>query len=107
MQTAFSDEECAAALELREEDGVVISQHTLVEQEKRISNFDKENPDVDVTEEMREEAAVIAHQRKLQSRIESFKDAAFEGKLGEQDNSRNSDEESRDESDSRFREQAR
>ena len=49
-----------------EEDGVVISQHTLVEQEKRISNFDKENPDVDVTEEMRE-AAVIAHQRKLQS----------------------------------------
>ena len=45
VQTAFSDEECAAALELREEDGVVISQHTLVEQEKRISNFDKENPD--------------------------------------------------------------
>ena len=82
---------------------------TSLEQEKHISNFDNEIPDVDVTEEMGE-AEVIgpAHQRKLQSRIESLKDAAFKGKLGEQENSRNSDKESRDESDSsRFREQAK
>ena len=77
LQTAFDAEEVAAALQTKMEDGVIISQRAL-EQEKRIARFDSVNPNIDITEAMRE-AEVTAHKKQL---VDSIKETAFHGRGG-------------------------
>ena len=77
LQAAFEAEEVAAALETKMEDGIIISQRAL-EQEKRIARFDSVNPNLDITEAMRE-AEVLAHKKRL---VDSVKDTAFHGREG-------------------------
>ena len=77
LQTAFEAEEVAAALQTKMEDGVIISQRAL-EQEKRIARFDSVNPNIDITEAMRE-AEVAAHKKQL---VDSIKETAFHGRDG-------------------------
>jgi hypothetical protein len=77
LQTAFEAEEVAAALQTKMEGGIIISQWAL-EQEKRIARFDSVNPNIDITEAMRE-VEVAAHKKQL---VDSFKDTAFHGREG-------------------------
>ena len=77
LQTAFEAEEVAAALQTKMEDGVIISQRAL-EQEKCIARFDLVNPNIDITEAMRE-AEVAAHKKQL---VDSIKETAFHGRGG-------------------------
>ena len=56
--------EAAGALETRMEGGRVISQQTL-EQEKRISDFIKLNPEVNITQRMRESEIIKNKKKRL------------------------------------------
>ena len=62
MHWPLHQKEAAGALETRMEGGRVISQQPL-EQEKRISDFNKLNPEVNITQRMRE-SEIIKNQKK-------------------------------------------
>jgi hypothetical protein len=77
LNMAFDAEEVAAALDSRMENGIIISKRAL-EQEKLIARFDLVNPNVDITEAMRE-AEIADYKKKL---VDSLKETAFSGRVG-------------------------
>jgi hypothetical protein len=77
LNMAFDAEEVAAALDTKMESGIIISKRAL-EQEKLIARFDLVNPNIDITEAMRE-AEVADYNKKL---VDSFKETAFHGRVG-------------------------
>ena len=76
LKVAFSEEEAVGALETKMEGGRVVSQRTL-ERVKQFSDFDRLNPDVNITQAMRE--SEIVEYRNKQA-ILALREAAFHGK---------------------------
>ena len=74
LQAAFTEQECEAALNTKYVNGIVVSQRT-IERELRVSAFDRDNPNMDITQGMTDEEK-SGHQQ----RVEALKDAAFKGK---------------------------
>jgi hypothetical protein len=87
IATAFSEEDCLAALNTRYVEGRVVSQK-LIDTELRISTFDKLNPEANITLAM-SEAVKEAHQQKVAMKV-ALKQATFQGKsilsLGQDNN---------------------
>ena len=77
IATAFSEEDCLAALNTRYVEGRVVSQK-LIDTELRISTFDKLNPEANITLAM-SEAVKEAHQQKVAMKV-ALKQATFQGK---------------------------
>jgi hypothetical protein len=77
LKMAFDAEEVAVALDTKMENGIIISKRAL-EQEKLIARFDQANPNIDITQAMRE-AEVTDYNKKL---VESLKETAFDGRVG-------------------------
>jgi hypothetical protein len=77
LNMAFDAEEVAVALDTKMENGIIISKRAL-KHEKLIARFDLANPNIDITEAMRE-AEVADYNKKL---VDSFKETAFHGRVG-------------------------